>query len=109
MILLNVDEIKGYISQIPFVKNVDHFERREAVIHGKVEIAFEELAESLEFEVVIFPQYPLKSYDSESIKFINRNLIMYNHVMGDGSVCIHTSHQVNLRDKLLIDFTSLRN
>jgi hypothetical protein len=91
MTLLNLDEIKSYISQIPFVKNVCQFEQRESLICGKVEIAFEELAESLEFEVVISPQYPLKSYDSESIKFINRNLIMYNHVMGDGSICIHTT------------------
>jgi hypothetical protein len=109
MTLLNVDEVKSYISQIPFVKSVSYFEQRGSLINGKVEIAFKELAESLEFEVVIFPQYPLRSYDSESIKFINRNLIMYNHVMGDGSVCIHTSHQVKLRDKLLIDFTSLKN
>jgi len=109
MTLLNVDDIKGYVSQIPFVKNIYYFERRDSLIYGKVEIAFKGLAESLDFEVVIFPQYPLKSHGSESIKFINSNLIMYNHVMGDGSICIHTSHKVRLQDKLLVDFISLKN
>lgn len=109
MTLLNLEEIKGYISQIPFVNNIYYLEQRDFLICGKVEIAFEELEKSLDFEVEIYPQYPLKSYDSESIKFINKNLIEYNHVMGNGSICIHTLHSVNLKDKLLIDFTSLRN
>ena len=91
MTLLNVDEIKVHISQIPFVKSIYFLEQSDSFINGKVEIAFEELAESLDFEIRISPQYPLKNYDSESIKFINKHLISYNHVMGDGSICVHTS------------------
>ncbi len=109
MTILNVDEIKDYISQIPFVKSLYFLEQRDLHISGKVEIAFEELAEPLNFEIQISPIYPLRSYDTESIKFINKNLIHYNHVMGDGSICIHTSHSVNLKEKLLIDFTSLKD
>ncbi len=109
MNLLDVEEIKNYISQIPFVKKLINLERRDYLICGKVEIAFEELEESLEFEVEIYPQYPLKSRDTETIKFINKNLIEYNHVMETGSICIHTSHDINLKDKLTRDFDSLKN
>lgn len=109
MTLLNIEEIKDYISQIPFVNNIYYLEQRDFLICGKIEIAFEELPESLDFEIEIYPQYPLKSYDSESIKFINKNLVNLNHVMETGSICIHTSHNTDLKEKLLIDFTSLKN
>ena len=109
MMLLDVEEIKNYLSQIPFIKKISDLERRDYFICGKIEIAFEELEESLEFEVEIYPQYPLKSHDTETIKFINKNLIEYNHVMENGSICIHTSHDINLKEKLTKDFNSLKN
>lgn len=109
MISLNVDKIKDYISRIPFVKNIYYLEQRDFLICGKIEIAFDELAEPLDFEVEIYPQYPLKSYDSEAIKFINKTLIEYDHVMENGSICIHTLHSINVEKKLLSDFESLKN
>lgn len=109
MILRNIDEIKEYISQISFVKSIYFLEQRDLFVYGKVEIAFEELDGSLDFEIQISPVYPLKNYDSESIKFLNKNLIAYDHVMSDGSICIHTAHSVNLKDKIAIDFNSLKN
>ncbi len=73
-----------------------------------MEISFENLS-SLDFELLINPQYPLKDHSTESIKFINKELIPYSHVMRDGSICIHTSHCVKLEEKLRIDFNSLKD
>lgn len=109
MILQNIDELKTYISQLSFVKSLYFLEQRDILVYGKVEIAFEGLEGSLDFEIQIFPSYPLRSYDSESIKFINEDLRQYDHVMGDGSICIHTSHEINLEKKLVIDFNSLKD
>lgn len=106
---LNKDEIEKYISEIPFVKKIYSLEQGDFSINAKVEIAFDELDGTLDFEVEILPLYPLKSYGSESISFKNKELISFNHVMGNGSICIHTLHSTNLKQKLSIDFNSLKN
>lgn len=105
---LEKNKIQSYISNIPFVNRIYYLEQESHFIKGKIEISFDSL-KSLDFEVLIMPQYPLKDHDSESIKFINKELIEYNHVMSDGVICIHTSHCTSLEKKLLIDFNSLKN
>lgn len=106
---LNLDEIKNYISEIPFVKKIYFLEQGDFSINSKVEINFEELDSTLDFEVEIQPQYPLKSYDTESITFKNKELIAYNHVMESGNICVHTMHSTNLKQKLNVDFNALKN
>jgi len=108
MKVLDVEEIKNFISETPFVNSVIGLEWRDYLICGKIEIAFDELEAPLEFEIEIHPQYPFQSYNSETIKFINKNLLEYNHVMENGSICIHTSHDVNLKGKLTKDLNSLK-
>lgn len=107
--VLNVSHIKACILKIPFVKQLYTIEHGEYYIQGKVEIAFDGLADSLDFEFEIAPQYPLKTYDSESITFRNKELLQYSHVMRAGHICIHTSHSTNVEEKLIIDFNSLKN
>ncbi len=106
--LLDIAKIQTCISAIPFVNEIYFFKYENHSIKGKIEISFEGL-ESLDFEVSIKPPYPFRWYDSESISFINKELIEYNHVMGDGNICIHTSHSSNIEEKLQIDFNSLKN
>lgn len=105
---LEIEKIQSYISSIPFVNRIYNLEQESYFIKGKVEISFDGL-KSLDFELLIKPQYPLKDHDSESIKFINKQLVEYNHVMSDGAICIHTSHCTILEQKLLLDFNSLKN
>ncbi len=97
------------IEQLPFVSIIKEFTLLEPFLSGRVSIHFESLNHPLEFDVVIYPQYPFKTYDSETIKFINKDYLPYNHVMEDGVICIHTSHCIDLREKLIIDFHSLKN
>lgn len=104
----DIKKIKACISSIPFVNKLYYLEQDKYYIKGKVEISFEGL-KSLDFELFIKPQYPLKDHDSESIKFINKKLIEYNHVMSDGSICIHTLHCTSIEHKLIVDFYSLKN
>lgn len=104
-----IKEIISCLDKIPYVKIITPLKEEEMSLKGKVSISFSDLPNPLEFDVVIGPQYPFKSYDSESIKFLNKNLLEFNHVMGDGTVCIHTSHNIKLKEKLKIDFLSLKN
>ncbi len=104
-----IDIIDKTISKLPFVKVLNTLEQDEFSIKGNVEIDFEKLNKPLSFSFEISEIYPFRHYDSESIKFKNVDLIKYGHVMGDGSICIHTSHNINLKKKLTIDFHSLKN
>lgn len=106
--MLNINMIKDTISSLEFVQRLYDIEEYDSYIKGKVEILFQELEEDLEFEFIIYTQYPFKERDNESIKFYNKKLIPYNHVMEDGSICIHTSHSTNIEKKLCIDFQSLK-
>ncbi|WP_332028014.1 ThiF family adenylyltransferase [Kaistella sp.] len=100
--------IKSTIQKIPFVNKINKIEQREFSIIGTVEILFEDLSESIDFDFKIEKEYPLKSYNSESITFSNIDLLPYNHVMQSGNICIHTSHSTSIEEKLKIDFNSLK-
>lgn len=105
----DVREINKIVSEITFINLLEEFKQIGIFSEGKILIKnIEGLNDNLEFDVIISPQYPLKSHDSEAIKFINKDLISYNHVMGDGAICIHTLHSPKLKQKLLADFESLK-
>ncbi|MBC7000335.1 ThiF family adenylyltransferase [Cytophaga sp. FL35] len=105
---MDIKEIRKFIDKISFVKNIYCLSKNDISVSGKFQIDFDSLPAPLDFEISIANHYPLRSYDAESIKFVNKQLRHYRHVMGDGTVCIHTTHNRNLEQKLLIDFTSLK-
>ena len=109
MEILDVKKIEEYITNIDFVSNTVNFKCEHGVITGTVSISMDELENPIDFEVTILPFYPLKNTGSESLKFVNSDLIQYNHVMEDGTICIHTSHCTDIEKKIYIDFYSLKN
>lgn len=106
--MLNIENIKGIISDISFISKIYSIEKKYSIIEGKIGIFFDGLDKVLDFSFKIYPQYPLKHHNSESIRFSNKDLVEINHVMEDGYICIHNSHNLNLKQKLLIDFDSLK-
>lgn len=107
--MLDVDKIERIISEIPYVSKILSIESNGIIVFGDLEILFEGLISPLEFTFEIYPTYPLKIYGTESIKFINKKLLRYSHVMENGMICIHTSYEMDISKKLLIDFNSLKN
>lgn len=102
-----LDEVQRIISgfdkvliEEPFV--VDH----EANAVGKIKFIYND-NDALSFTVKIRPEYPFKVLNAEAITFYNKELLECGHVMGDGSICIHTSHSFDLKRKLEVDFASL--
>jgi hypothetical protein len=63
----------------------------------------------LNFRVEIHSPYPIQFHDVETIRFINEELLSYDHVNRDGSICVHTLHSPELSQKLILDFESLRH
>lgn len=106
---MKFDIIKSTIQKIPFVNKINQIEQREFSIIGNIEIYFEELSEPINFDFKIENEYPLKSYNSESITFSNIALLDYSHVMQSGNICIHTSHSTRIEEKIRIDFESLKD
>lgn len=104
-----VSEINTVIEDIPDVKLIKPFEQAEFNIKGQVSVFVEELEQALVFDVSIYPQYPFKYHDSETIKFSNKNLLNYKHVMDNGEICIHTAHSPVLSEKLNYDITSVKS
>ncbi|RZJ88335.1 MAG: thiamine biosynthesis protein ThiF [Chryseobacterium sp.] len=97
-----ISDLEKVLIEEPFVVDQD----LNAV--GKVKVIYNENGDTLSFTVKVLPEYPLKRLNAEAINFYNEELIEYGHVMGDGSICIHTSHSFDVKKKLEIDFASLK-
>src|SRR5690606_19618802 len=95
-------ELNGISIETPFSSDL------EFNIVGKIKVPVESTDDYLLFDVKIYPEYPLKRMDTESITFSNSDYLEYGHVMGDGSICIHTSHHTDLKKKIEIDINSLK-
>jgi len=95
-------ELNGISIETPFSSDL------EFNIVGKIKVPVESTDDCLFFDVKIYPEYPLKRMDTESITFSNSDYLEYGHVMGDGSICRHTSHQTDLKKKIEIDINSLK-
>lgn len=94
------------LESFEYVQITEPFKKIQDSISGKIIIT--ESGIKLEFETVILPQYPMQSHEVETIRFVNSSLISYNHVNADGSICIHTLHNPDLKSKLFYDLEGLR-
>lgn len=95
-------ELNGISIETPFSSDL------ELNIVGKIKVELESEGEFLLFDVTIYPEYPLKRMDTESLIFSNLSYMQFGHVMGDGSICRHTSHSTSLKKKIEIDVNSLK-
>lgn len=108
---LSLREIESFVlDRLTFVKEIKLFKNeKDLLVNGTCKLKLENQEKTLEFEVQIYPHYPLSSYNSEAIRFFNKELLHLSHVMNEGYICIHTTHNPDIRKKLIIDFHSLKN
>lgn len=78
--------ITSIVETISNIKIIRHFTDVYGNVLGRVQVQQSEVV--LEFDVEIKPPYPLQFHETETIRFINPELIEYNHVNRDGSICI---------------------
>jgi len=100
-------EIEAVITGFAGAAIISSFEQRGEIIYGSISMT--EQGVILPFDVEIYPPYPFQFHDSESIRFINKELIAYDHINGDGSVCVHTLHHPELSEKLVLDLNGVRH
>lgn len=103
-----LESVEETIKEIADVEIIKSFEIKDLTINGSISILVIGLVEPLEFDVLIYPQYPFKTHESETIKFFNEKFLEYNHIMGDGSICINTVQSPILSKKLIYDVESVK-
>jgi hypothetical protein len=101
-----LDIINSVIDNIESVRVIEPFTLDGLSIKGEIGLTIGETI--LNFSVVIHPQYPFQYHELETIKFINEELLAYDHVNPDGSICVHTIHSPDLKTKIELDFYSLK-
>lgn len=101
-----LEQIVSIINSIDYVAITVPFMEVNSSVRGTVMVTVGERTQA--FETVIEQLYPFQFHNVETIRFINKELIVYNHVNGDGSICVHTLHSPNLEQKLKLDFASLK-
>ncbi|MGN6638023.1 MAG: ThiF family adenylyltransferase [Mucilaginibacter sp.] len=100
-----VDLITSSIRQFPGVELTTPFVAEGNILSGEIVLPVGE--SRLNFAVEIRSHYPFQYHDSETIRFINRALIPYDHVNADGSICVHTTHSPDLVTKIALDLSAL--
>jgi molybdopterin/thiamine biosynthesis adenylyltransferase len=100
------DQIGYALEQIDGVDILTPFEPEELRLKGNIKISVEDV--QLDFAIEIFHCYPLSFQGQEAIRFINKDLISFNHVNRDGSVCLHTLHSPDITQKIAYDIDSLK-
>lgn len=100
------DQIGCALEKIDGVDILIPFESEELRLKGNIRISVEDV--QLDFAVDILDCYPLSFQGHEAIRFINKDLISFNHVNSDGSICLHTIHSPDVKQKIAYDIDSLK-
>lgn len=100
-------EVKTSINGLTFISNLNCELSSEAIV-GHFDLTMNGLEKPLHFNLRVLSPYPYKFHNSDSIRFVNTDLIEFPHIMEDGSVCIHTIHATKIADKIRNDFNALK-
>ncbi|MCD8739701.1 ThiF family adenylyltransferase [Mucilaginibacter roseus] len=101
-----LQQIVSVVGSIENVTIIEPFTIDNTTVKGSLEVTVGDRKEN--FTVFIERPYPAQFHNMETIRFLNKDLIIYDHVNADGSICIHTSHHPSLMEKLHIDIASLK-
>ncbi|MCH5687308.1 hypothetical protein LWM68_25430 [Niabella sp. W65] len=102
-----IKQIEAAVMDFAGASIINPFMLCESIICGRISMRVEQVV--LDFDVKIYPQYPFQAHDSETIRFINEDLLEYGHVNEDGSICVHTLHHPKLTEKLALDLNGLKH
>lgn len=107
--MLRTEIIEETVSSLAGIELVENFSINDnMILEGKIAVSMEGLDKELQFDVIIYSQYPFKIRDVDSIRFLNSELRDYNHIMSDGSLCVHSEHSNDIKEKLIYDFAALK-
>lgn len=107
--MMTSDKVTELIEGVSRIDIVDGFTVNENdVLSGKIKIKTCEDDAVLEWNVIIEPCYPFKVMGVEPIRFINKDLVNYLHIMEGGSLCMHPAEYDNAEDQFIHDLEQLK-
>ena len=107
--MLTIDQVHNIIDETNGVLVVESFGVDEnGSLKGKILTDTIPEADGLEWEVEISPSYPFRALDTEPIKFVNRSLLDYPHVMEEGNLCMHPADYEDAATQFAHDLEQLK-
>lgn len=103
-----IEQIENLFKQDPDITVVCPFEKNGYWISGKIQVKHKGV--TLLFDTQVPSNYPYTQPHSDniSINFINKQLIGYNHINGDGSVCFHPEKDDDFERKFKSEIKDLK-
>lgn len=107
--MLTADKIKELIAAIEGISLVDSFSIDKAgSLTGRIAVDTGLEDAALEWKVEISPSYPFKAMGIEPIRFVNKSLLDYSHIMQGGNLCMHPAEYENAENQLVNDLEQLK-
>jgi hypothetical protein len=104
-----IDIIREVIDQLSFVHLVGEIQQGAGyIVSCEIDVDTTGGVEPLRWAVEIFPLYPMMAQGHDSIRFTNKGLMEYPHIMEESNLCLHTNHAYDLHSKLRGDLTMLK-
>ena len=84
-----IDIIRKVIDQLSFVHLVGEIQQGAGgALSGEIDVDTAEGLEPLRWAVEIYPLYPMMAQGCESIRFVNKGLMIYPHIMEEGNLSV---------------------
>ncbi len=107
--MMTVDKIKELIGSIHGVSLIEDFIIDEVgSLKGRITVVTDQEHADLEWYVEISPTYPFKIMGMEPIRFQNKNLLDYPHIMQGGNLCMHPAEYDNAESQFVNDLKQLK-
>ena len=106
---MTADKIKELIAAVEGVGLVDEFSIDKAgSLIGRITVDTGQTGNGLIWEVEISPSYPFKAMSVEPIRFVNKSLLDYSHIMQGGSLCMHPAEYENAESQFVNDLEQMK-
>lgn len=107
--MMTADKIKELIAAVDGVGLVDEFSIDKAgSLIGRITVDIGQNGNGLIWKVEISPSYPFKAMGVEPIRFVNKSLLDYSHIMQGGDLCMHPAEYENAESQFVNDLEQLK-
>ena len=107
--MMTADKIKELIAAVDGVGLVDEFSIDKAgSLIGRITVDIGQNGNGLIWKVEISPSYPFKAMGVEPIRFVNKSLLDYSHIMQGGDLCMHPAEYENAESQFVNDLKQLK-
>lgn len=107
--MITAETVKKIIDTIPYVHLLDNISTDEhGFLSSDIEVDTCEQSPALKWYMTIDSSYPCKITGIEPIRFYNKTLMSYPHIMKAGNLCLHTLDYEMPEQQLVSDLKQLK-